>query len=79
MIQLLKICNSVFFSCKIRALKIGVYLLVQSVFSRLSSFSGRLQNPVLLELSCKKVCLEGLPNLLLCELEDFARSIVFSC
>ena len=47
-------------------------LLVPSLFNRLSSVFGRLQNPVLLILSSKNGRLEGLPNLLLLELEGFA-------
>ena len=45
-------------------------------------FFGRLQNPVLLVMSSKTVDLEGLPSLLLHELEhftDFARILVLMC
>ena len=51
---------------------IGRILLVPSVFGRPSSVFGRLE--ILFFWYClrKTVGLEGLPNLLLCELEDFA-------
>ena len=50
----------------------GVYFYwLLSVFGRLSSVFGKLQNPVLLVLSSKNGGLEGLTNLLLRELEDF--------
>ena len=54
----------------------GRILLVPSLFSRLSSVFGRLQNPVPLALRSSKiktVDLEGLSNLLLLQLEGFAE------
>ena len=44
---------------------LGHILLVPSVFGRLSSVFGRLQNPVLWDCLPKTVGLEGLQNLLL--------------
>ena len=61
---------------------LGRILLVLSLFSRLSSVFGRLQNPVLWYCLPKTVGLEDLPNLLLLKLEgfaDFERILVLMC
>ena len=61
---------------------LGRILLVPSLFSRLSSVFGRLQNPALLLLSSKNGRFRRPSNLLLLELEgfaDFERILVLMC
>ena len=58
---------------------LGRILLVPSFFGRLLPFLVGIKLPFFWYCLPKPVDLEGLPDLLLIELEDFARSLVLMC